>query len=336
MPRAFVLGGSGQIGWAVCGRFAAAGWDVTAASRGVRAAPPDVRLAQVDRTDTASLAAALGDGVDVLVDVLSYGEADGTQLNSLAPAIGSVVAISSASVYRDAEGRTLDEAEDLDSFPRLPRPIPETQSTVDPGEATYSTRKVAMEQALLEGPIPSTVVRPCAIHGPHGSRLREWHFVKRVLDGRTAIALPGQGESRFHTTSVANLAELVFLSATRPADRILNCGDPDPPTVLEIARSIAHALAHDWTEVPIDLTPFSDPDLDTPWCAPAPFVLDMATAEQELGYGPVTTYEEAVRTTAAWLVEAYHEGGLAHYPSIDYGAENAVLAPLMWRSGESP
>jgi hypothetical protein len=54
--------------------------------------------------------------------------------------VGALVVVSSASVYRDAAGRTLDEAA-ASGFPELPVPIPETQPTVEPGAATYSTRK---------------------------------------------------------------------------------------------------------------------------------------------------------------------------------------------------
>lgn len=105
-------------------------------------------------------------------------------LNALAGRIGSAVAISSASVYADERGRTLDEATDLASFPDFPVPIPETQRTVEPSEEAYSTRKVAMERSLIEGPLSATIVRPCAIHGPGAAWSREWHFVKRALDGR--------------------------------------------------------------------------------------------------------------------------------------------------------
>jgi nucleoside-diphosphate-sugar epimerase len=166
---AFVLGGTGQIGRAVCRRLAEAGWDVVAGARGERTALPDVPVAKVDRREPGALARAMRDGVDVLIDVIPFTAEDAGQLNALAGRVGSVIAISSASVYADELGRTLDEATDLASFPELPLPVPETQRTVEPGEQTYSTRKVAMEQALLEGPLPTTIVRPCAIHGSGAS-----------------------------------------------------------------------------------------------------------------------------------------------------------------------
>lgn len=163
---AFVLGGTGQIGRAVCQRLAEAGWEVTVGARRRRAAPSGVRSVGVDRHQPGALERAVGSGTDVLIDVIAFTAGDAEQLNAFAGLVGSVIAISSAAFYTDERVRTLDEATDLDSFPELPVPIPDTQPTVEAGEQTYSTRKVAMERALLEGPLPTTIIRACAIHGP--------------------------------------------------------------------------------------------------------------------------------------------------------------------------
>jgi nucleoside-diphosphate-sugar epimerase len=239
--RAVLIGGTGQIGRAAARALAGDGWEVVAVSRS--GTLPDglaelgVQAASADRGDDAALRGALGEGADVVVDTVAYTPAHGEQLNALAGLAGSLVVVSSASVYADDEGRTLDEAKGLDTFPRLPVPIPETQRTAEPGDQSYSPRKVALEQAVLAGPVPATVLRPCAIHGPGSPLPRELHFAQRALDGRRRVALASNGESRFHTTSVANLAELIRLAAAQPADRVLNAGDPDPPTTLEISTT---------------------------------------------------------------------------------------------------
>jgi nucleoside-diphosphate-sugar epimerase len=197
-------------------------------------------------------------------------------------------------------------------------------------DETYSGQKVALEQELLAGPIATTVVRPCAIHGPHARLPRELFFVKRVLDGRRAAVLVGNGESRFHTTSLANLAEVVFLAATSPRDRVVNAVDPEPPSTSEICEAIGGYLQHDLEAVPIPESGFDRPDLSNPWAVPSPFVLDMRLAERELGYRPVTTYVQAVEETALSLAEEAREKDwsdtyLAAY--FDYEAEDALLAP---------
>jgi hypothetical protein len=56
----------------------------------------------------------------------------------------------------------------------------------------------------------------------------------------------------------------------------------------------------------------------------------MAAAERELGYGPVTTYPEAVRETCSWLVGELENGknwdGTYLEGMLDYAAEDEVLA----------
>src|SRR5262249_16289891 len=145
--------------------------------------------------DDAQLRAALGSGAGAVLDTVAFAREHGEQLNGLDSLIGSVVAISSASVYADDEGRALDGEDEL---PLLPTPIPETRRTAEPGDAPYSTRKAELEQTLLEGPIPATLVRACAIHGPGAKLPRELFFIKRAVDGRQRVALSWNGESRFH------------------------------------------------------------------------------------------------------------------------------------------
>lgn len=331
--RAFLLGGSGQTGRALIPRLRARGWDVVVASRGEREVPPGVEHLKVDRTDTDMLRQALGAGADVLVDFVAFEQADAEQLLSLRDLVGSVVVLSSAAVYFEAEGAADDE-----SFPRLQVPISERTPKARPGPETYATKKAAVEQVLLaQDELPATLLRAGAIHGPWSSWAREWHFVKRALDGRRAIVLAYRGESRFHPISVHNLAELIWLAAERPGrSRVLNAGDPDPPTVLEISRAVARALDYEWAEILID-KPVGEVG-NTSWSVPHPIVLDMTEAEFELGYRPVTRYEQAVPETVRWLVDATKERSweelmprAAEYMqrSFDYEAEDEFMRTLL-------
>ncbi len=327
MPRAVLIGGSGQIGRAAARALAAAGWDVVAVSRS--GTLPDgleelgVEAVSADREDTAQLRAALGQGADVVLDTVAMHREHGEQLNALEGLVGSLVVISSASVYADDDGLALDGEEH--DFPQFPVPIPETQRTAEPGGATYSTQKAELEQTVLTGPLPATVLRPCAIHGPGAKLPRELFFVKRAVDGRHRVALAWNGESRFHTTSVANLAELIRLAATSPGSRALNAGDPDPPTTLEICRAIGDSLGHELEPVPLPGDEF-----DNPWGVPRPFVVSMDAAERELGYRPVTAYPEAVGETCAWIVGELEQGrsweGTYLEGMLDYAAEDEALA----------
>jgi len=327
VPRAVLIGGTGLIGRAASRALALDGWEVVAVSRS--GTLPDglaelgVEAVAADREDDSQLRAALG--ADVVYDSVAMHRAHGEQLNGLEGLVGSLVVISTASVYADDNGRAFDG--EGGEPPRLPVPILETQRTAEPGDATYSTQKAELEQTLLQGPLPATLIRACAIHGPGAKNPRELFFVKRAVDGRRRVALAWNGESRFHTTSVANLAELIRLAAAQPGDRILNGGDPDPPSTLEICHAIGDALEYEFEPVLLPADEFGNP-----WGVPAPLIVSMEAAERELGYRPVTTYPEAVKETCAWLVGELERGrsweGSYIEDTLDYAAEDAALASL--------
>jgi nucleoside-diphosphate-sugar epimerase len=337
MPgEAFLVGGTGNVGRAVARRLVETGWDVTVAGRS-GALPEDlaqdVRAVRLDRDDDGALADA--NGSDVVIDVIPFERRHAEQL--LALDVGAIVAISSASVYADEGGRTLDEAQGVDDFPDFPVPIPETQRTVDPGEATYSTKKVALERALLEnGPVPATIVRPCAIYGRGDRMAREFHFVKRALDNRPYVVLTGRGESLFHTTASENVGELVRLVCEQPGTRVFNCGDPDPPTLLQISRRIADTLGHERTEVLLPTWAARGETAQTPWSTPKPLLVDMQAAERELGYRPVVGWRDAVVGQVRWLAEVTRGRDWkevlprgAQYLRFDYDAEDALVGELV-------
>ena len=336
---AFILGGTGQIGLAVAEAFLAAGWCVTATHRGSRPVPGGLsergaRTVLLDRDRPGALASALGSGADVLVDTTAYDRDHGSQLIAVQGSIGRVVVVSSASVYRDDGGRTLDEAMQS-GFPDLPDPIAETHPTVDPGPGTYSTRKVALERSLLDGAaVPVTVLRPCAVHGAYSRHPREWWVVKRVLDGRPTIPLAYEGASRFQTTAAANVAAVALAAAAAGGSQVLNVADPDTPTVAEMATAIARHLGYRGEILGID-DPSYPPSIGrTPWSVPRPFVVS-GDAARRTGYAPATSYADAVGTVCDDLVSEAGNGPwqdrypvLAAYPRnlFDYAAEDAVLS----------
>jgi L-aminopeptidase/D-esterase-like protein len=85
------------------------------------------------------VAKAIGGGAGAVIDTVAYDEGHARQLLGIEEDVGAFVVISSVSIYRDDEGRTLDEAGQT-GFPELPEPTPETQPTVDPGRRP--TRRV--------------------------------------------------------------------------------------------------------------------------------------------------------------------------------------------------
>lgn len=335
MPRnAFVLGGTGDVGRSIAKSLLDDGWSVMLSSKGSPAPPglEDVPVVHLDRNEPDALLPA--NGFDLLVDVVPFEVEHADQLLELD--VGHVVAISSASVYADDAGRTLDEAETPDEFPEFDGPIPETQRLVEPGDKTYSTKKVALERRLLEnGRIPATIVRPCAIYGPGDRMAREWFFVKRALDQRPYVVLTLRGANHFHTTASANIGELVRLIADRKTTGAFNSGDPDPPTVLELARRVAGTVGHEWAEVLLPDAEGRGMVGNTPWSAAKPFIVDMSAAERELGYSPATTWDDAIDSQIEWLIDATRDRDWrevlprgAQYLQFDYDGEDALVAGL--------
>jgi len=236
-------------------------------------------------------------------------------------------------VYADEQGRTLDEAQGVDDFPDFPVPIPETQPTVAPGDETYSTKKAKLERVLLENDrTAAAVVRPCAIYGRGDRMAREWFFLKRAVDHRPYVVLANRGTGHFHTTASENIGELVRLIAAEPRTRVFNCGDPDPPTLLEIVRAIGAAAGHRFTEILL-ADPGGRGEVGaTPWSTPKPLLVDMTRAQQELGYRPATTWQEAIPRQVDWLLEATRDRDWrevlprgAEYLKFDYDAEDELV-----------
>lgn len=280
----------------------------------------------IDRDDPGAIARAVGAGVDALIDTIAYDEAHARQLLAVEADVGALVVLSSGSVYRDEEGRTLDEAAQR-GFPRFPNPLSEDQPTVAPGPGTYSTRKARLEQTLLQrAKRPVIILRPGAVYGPGSRSPREWFFVRRIRDGRKRVPLAYDGASRFHATATANIAELTRVALRTPRTQTLNIADGAALSAAEIGAAIARAYDHEWR-----LECFSGPPRggvgDHPWCVPRPLILDIARAEA-LGYRAVVAYEAAV-AEACRSADDLAARGVAFAPYLknffNYNAEDAWL-----------
>lgn len=279
-----------------------------------------------DRSE--SLPDLLADGADLVVDCLCFTADDATSLNRLADVIGSVVMISSKAVYIDEQGRHVNSAVP----PQFANPLGEDHPTLSPrgdvpfdSPAGYGANKVAAEIALLDGPIPTTVLRASKVHGRGGSRPREWVFLKRILDRRRAVFFNQGGAGGDHPTAAANLASLIGTVSARPGNRILNSADPDAPTGRDIARVIAGLLGHHWEEVVVDHPGRLG---DHPWNFVPAIRLDLSKS-QALGYRPVGTYSETVTEEIDWMLNApdrFWASDPYFDPFFSYEEEDEALA----------
>ncbi len=335
-----VLGGTGVVGRAIALRFARSGWRVDVTGRDRANMPSDlstlgVSFVRADSRDAAELATAFGAGADLLVDCVCYSADDARRLLPLTSSASSTVMISSKAVYVDRDGNHSNS----DGPPRFDAPVTESQPTLPAREGVrydsregYGVNKVAAERVLLDSGQPVSVLRPSKIHGRGASPAREWMWVKRALDGRRRVFLAHRGEGGDHTTAAANIAALVETCARVPAARVLNSADPDAPSGLEIARTIARQLGAQWDEVLLDGPPIGNVGRHA-WDRRPPVVLDTSAALQ-LGYFPVGDYAATVDDEVTWLVEAAGGGAEAdRLPTdsdtffaglLDYAAEDRL------------
>jgi nucleoside-diphosphate-sugar epimerase len=336
MRKALIIGGTGQIGRATARHLTRAGWSVTVASRTGTSIPgvpgtEAVAAVALDRTDTGALLGAAR-GQDLVVDVVAYTPEHAAQLARLAGQVGSLVVISTGAVYRGAEdsGPTGQDA--------LPVPVSEDGPTLAPsaaaggGHLAYGAGKAAAERILLDTPgLPVSVLRPGTLHGPYSASLHHWSFIKPALDRRPHVVLAYDGASRFSTSAVDNVAELIRLCADKPAARVLNAADDEALTVAEIGARVFAAMSHDCEIVTFPGPPRADGLGFNPWGVPSDIVLDMRKARDELGYVPAVCYDQALRTDVDWAVRAVRDAEAAGLSWHDvFGGLVARYGPDRW------
>ncbi|MEM9087018.1 MAG: reductase [Pseudomonadota bacterium] len=335
MTRSVAIIGAGQIGLAAEYEFAFEGWDVTLYAR--------TRPARGLSRRTTFVEYIVGEDrpprADVVLDTIAFDESDIARYDP--KEIDHLIVISSASVYCDARGRTLDEAAHK-GFPEFDGAIGEENPRVSPGPATYSTRKVRMENKAQElfGD-RATILRPCAIYGIDSRHPREWWFVKRLLDGRERIPLANQGLSCFHTTSVREIAQFAENAATLRWEGAFNLGAEAPPILLDIGQAIADILKIDTQFIPIKGFP-EDSVGRSPWSVPKPFTVSISKALAfEDGYPALRCVGELyggipLENTIHWLAELNPADWRAAFPQLaaypydlfDYEAEDRFFASL--------
>jgi nucleoside-diphosphate-sugar epimerase len=329
--RTALILGYGQIGSAVAHEMADHGWRVRVIRRSddgpASAQSVGIQFERLDRNEPGALRHALKGGADAVIDTVAFTAEHGRQWLEVEEDIGSLTVISSISVYCDAAGRTMDQAQGK-GFPDFPASISEDQPTIAPGSDTYPARKAALERVLLDNArCPVSILRPGAIHGENSRQPREWWFIKRILDGRRRVPLAYRGETRFHTSAAANIAALCRLAAENPATQALNIVDPTALSVSEIGHAIASVYG-----VELDLAPLPGSPVghvgEHPWCIPANMIMDMTRAHS-LGYEPVVKYEDTIGKVCR-SAEAVARTGI-QLPAylgpeyFDYAAEDAVL-----------
>lgn len=343
--RVLVIGGTGRVGPYLLRDLIRRGHDVTIVHRGQRSRPKDLDAREIlaDRRDYFSFAARMRrENPDVVIDLFP-GRAEDTRavVEAFRGRIRASVHISAFDVYEQYVAVDLFDAWDVS--PELAaelasRPLPIREGAPlrtahlhpHPG-IVAGFDKVLVEheirRAEAAGDFPATILRAAAIYGPavqshDDPRLREWYYVKRILDGRSMLALPDSGGAMLHRVHYANVARAATQAAESPraAGRAYNVGDLQVFTVRQLADRVARTLGHRWELVSV---PRSWIKHWHPFDADPPFLLDVSRLQIELGYEEAVDAAVGLEETVEHLAQT--RPGTKHL-MFDYEAEDRVIA----------
>jgi nucleoside-diphosphate-sugar epimerase len=316
--RLLVIGGSGFLSGTVVREALAAGHQVTIVTRGRRPAPSGVEALVADRSDTASVAAALaGQRFDAVIDCIGYQVADAEQDLELLPRYTQrLVFISTDFVYGGE-----------------PRRLPLTEDAPTAALNDYGLRKRACEVRLLGGGpergLGVTMLRPPHILGA-GSHLgtgslqgRDPMLLDRLRQGAPVVLLDG-GAFLIQPVSATDVARaaLAVLTIDATAGRVFNIAGPDGVTTHRYYEQVAQLLGTtlDALSVPSRLWVAGQPDR-------APFaqhrLYSTAALTRDTGFIPAITLDAMLQETTV----ALEQTGAAQ-PYVPDPREKALIERL--------
>lgn len=176
-----------------------------------------VYVVSADRFDEAAYRAAYPDGLKAVLSEFAGRERPPRR----------VFFVSSTSVYPQQEGEWVDE----------------TSPTAPSGFSGQLMREA--EQALIDHPLPGTVVRFSGIYGPGRDRL-----IRQVGEGRIAPSSPAMHTNRIHRDDCAGvLVHLIDLAlAEKPLHDLYLANDCEPAPLHEVMSWLATQLKVEATE----------------------------------------------------------------------------------------
>ncbi len=275
---------------------------------------------------------------DVVLDMVVWNEQHARDLLATFSGVARrIVVVSSQDVYR-AFGR-VNRREDGEVDPRpltedsplreklYPHRGETPRAEDDPRRWMDDYDKIPAERVIMSRPnLPGTILRLPAVYGPGDPQHRMFPYLKRMLDGRSAILLE-ESEARWRWTHgyVENVADAIVLAVTdeRAGGRIYNVGEPFALSVAERVERIAEAA--DWHGRIVTLPAERVPEkLRWGINTAQDIVADSSRIRQELGYSERIDLAEAFRRTIAW--ERDNAPQQIDPAKFDYAAEDTVLA----------
>jgi nucleoside-diphosphate-sugar epimerase len=302
-----VIGGNGFVGAPLVRALRARGREVVAMSRG-GGGPCGVACNRGDLPGVVALVAARG--VDTVIDLLAYTEADTLPLfEALGGRVGRYVLASSMDVYRNYEGLhrkadpgpivgPLDEGAPLRTARYPYRSDPRRPAdAVDAWCDDYD--KIPLEEALRRADLRHTVLRLPMIYGPGDRQQRFRWAISPMAAGRRRLTIdPAWAAWRTTYGFVDDVADALAQAAVHSGapDRTFNLGEPESPDHEEWVRRFARTL--DWRgDVALRPAPPGSPiaDLDLRYS----LVADTGAFRQACGWREPTALEERLERTVA-------------------------------------
>lgn len=305
-----ILGGTRFIGHAAAAHAAARGHDVFVLHRGKH--PSELSAVQpiaVDRADPSALCETLARlGADVLIDTRAMTRLD-AEVTALAIKVLTLpaVVLSSLDVYAQF-GR----------LNGLPAPEPEALVTEDApltipfpfrgvgghdAGPDYDKKEVesVIREAVSEGAPGATILRLPAVYGARDYRRRFGGIVDAFDRGETTLPCAGGARFRLAHAHVRDVAHAMVLAAERRPEglQVFNVAEAIVPPMRERAEAFARVMGvrFTWVETGAPLPP----ELATLGILPNDFVTDTSRIRASLGFHEVTTEEERLTDTIAWL-----------------------------------
>lgn len=323
--RVLILGGTGLISSGITAHLLDRGDTVTHLVRGTGrpAHPGRVTTVTGDRHDPAALAAAWGDGHDVVVDMLCFTAADArTAVAAFGGRGARYLLCSTVDVY---------------TKPAAVLPVTEEHERRPDPAFGYAAGKAAAEEVLLaahaSGALDVTVLRPAATYLDHAvPSLGGWPLaLRRLLAGRPVI-LHGDGTGLWAACHRDEVALAFVEAAHRPAGsgRAYNVTGHELLTWNAYWTAVADALgvtAH-FVHIPTEVLGAVAPRM-AEWCVhnfQYDNVFDCTAAARDLDFRPRIGWAEGI---AAGLARLPVAGGV---PACDPAEEAGYEAILdAWR-----
>jgi nucleoside-diphosphate-sugar epimerase len=211
-----------------------------------------------------------------------------------------LVSISGFGVY---EGGTATGFDKFGAIVPIPegapkRPSPESHRFY---YAVAQAEKITMEPHE-QGKFAVTILRYPMLYGPHSYWRYEWYLVKRILDGRRQLMLPGYGMTLLHRGHGANMGHAAALAIENPKanGQIYNTGDERLLSTRQIVDMAAKELNHEWELVPV---PYEWAPDWTYLFSKRHVIADTTKIKTELGYRDVVPIEEGMPAYLRWLAD---------------------------------